>query len=58
VRIHTAQFASNWELSAGRAIEVVRLMISEMGFAPQRLSVGGYGEFHPVAPNTTEEQRR
>ncbi len=57
VRIHTAQFASNWELSAARAIEVVRLMISDMGFAPQRLSVGGYGEFHPVAPNTTEEQR-
>src|SRR5882762_1005368 len=57
VRIHTAQFASNWELSAARAIEVVRMMISEMGFAPQRLSVGGYGEFHPVAKNTTEEQR-
>lgn len=57
VPIHTAQFVSNWELSAARAIEVVRLMISEMGFAPQRLSVGGYGEFHPIAPNTTEEQR-
>jgi len=57
VRIHTAQFASNWELSAARAIEVVRLMISEMGYAPQRLSVGGYGEFHPVAPNNTEEER-
>ena len=36
---------------------VVRLMITEMGFAPRRLSVGGYGEFHPVAPNTTAEQR-
>ena len=57
VRIHTPQFPSNWELSTARAIEVVRLMITEMGFAPQRLSVGGYGEFHPVAPNTTEEQR-
>lgn len=57
VRIHTAQFASNWELSTARAIEVVRLMISDMGFAPNRLSVGGYGEFHPIAPNTTEEQR-
>jgi chemotaxis protein MotB len=57
VPIHTAQFASNWELSTARAIEVVRLMIAEMGFAAQRLSVGGYGEFHPVAPNSTEEQR-
>ena len=57
VRIHNAKFASNWELSTGRAIEVVRLLVSEMGFAPNRLSVGGYAEFHPVAPNTTEEQR-
>jgi len=57
VRIHTLQFASNWELSTARAIEVVRLLISDMGFAPERLSVGGYGEFHPVAPNVTEEGR-
>ena len=57
VRIHNAQFASNWELSVGRAIEVVRLLISDMGFEPNRLSVGGYGEYHPVAPNTTDEQR-
>lgn len=57
IRIHTAQFASNWELSAARAIEVVRLLISDMGFAPERLSVGGYGEFHPIASNTTEEGR-
>jgi chemotaxis protein MotB len=57
IRIHNAQFTSNWELSTARAIEVIRLLISTMGFAPERLSVGGYGEFHPVAPNTTEEGR-
>jgi chemotaxis protein MotB len=57
VRIHTAQFTSNWELSAARGIEVVRLLISNLGFAPERLSVGGYGEFHPIATNTTEEGR-
>jgi chemotaxis protein MotB len=57
IRIHNAQFASNWELSTARAIEVVRLLISGMGFAPERLSIGGYGEFHPVASNTTEEGR-
>ena len=57
VRIHTSQFASNWELSTSRAIEVVRLLISDMKFAPARLSVGGYGEFHPVALNDTEDHR-
>jgi chemotaxis protein MotB len=57
IRIHTAQFASNWELSTARAIEVVRMLISDMGFIPARLSVGGYGEFHPIAPNITDEGR-
>jgi len=57
VPIHTPEFASNWELSTARAIEVVRLLISDMGFTPGRLSVGGYGEFHPIALNTTDEQR-
>lgn len=57
VPIHTAQFASNWELSAGRAIEVVRTLIGTYGFAPERLSVAGYGEYHPVANNATEAGR-
>jgi chemotaxis protein MotB len=57
IRIHNAQFASNWELSTARAMEVIRLLISDMGFAPERLSVGGYGEFHPITTNTTEEGR-
>lgn len=57
VAIRTAQFASNWELSTSRAIEVVRLLISDMGFVPERLSVGGYGQFHPVASNATEAGR-
>ncbi len=26
-------------------------------FAPERLSVGGYAEFHPIASNTGEEGR-
>ena len=55
--IRTAQFVSNWELSTSRAIEVVRLLISDMGFAPEQLSVGGYGQFHPVASNDTEAGR-
>jgi len=57
VAIHTAKFASNWELSTARAIEVIRLLISDMGFPPERLSAGGYGQFHPVASNGTEEGR-
>ena len=36
---------------------MIRLLISDMGFPPERLSVGGYGQFHPVRSNATEEGR-
>lgn len=51
VPIHTASFASNWELSTARATGLVKLLVEKEGFAPQRLSAAGYGEFHPVADN-------
>ncbi len=49
-------FASNWELSAARAFAVLRFFEIE-GVASSRLSAIGYGEFRPVAPNTTEAGR-
>jgi chemotaxis protein MotB len=58
VPIHTAQFASNWELSTARAIEVIRLLIVKYGFEPGRLSAAGYAEFHPAGPNDTPEGRQ
>lgn len=57
VPIHNAQFSSNWELSASRATEIVRLLIVRDGYSPNRLSAAGYAEFHPVAPNATAEGR-
>jgi chemotaxis protein MotB len=57
VRIHNTQFSSNWELSTGRSTEMIRLLIAKYGFAPQRLSAGGYGEYHPIASNSTEAGR-
>ena len=55
--IHNAQFPSNWELSASRATEIVRLLIVRDGFSPDRLSAAGYAEYHPVATNRTLEGR-
>jgi chemotaxis protein MotB len=57
IPIHTSQFPSNWELSTSRATEIVRLFIVRDGFAPDRLSAGGFAEFHPVATNRTSEGR-
>lgn len=54
--ISTQQFPSNWELSAARAAAIVKLLISNK-VAPQRLSAIGYGEFQPIADNSTEEGR-
>ena len=56
VPIETDQFPSNWELSAARAASVVRLF-QEQELKPERMAAVGYGEFHPVAENTTEEGR-
>jgi two-component system, OmpR family, copper resistance phosphate regulon response regulator CusR len=57
IRIHNNQFTSNWELSTARATEMIRMLITKYGFAPQRLSAGGYGEYHPIATNSTEAGR-
>lgn len=54
--IATAQFPSNWELSAARAASVVHLF-ADQGVAPQRLAMVGYGEFRPRADNGTEAGR-
>lgn len=56
VPIRTAAFPSNWELSTARAISVVR-HLEENGVDRRRLSVAGYGEFHPLAPNDSAERR-
>jgi len=57
VPIHTAQFASNWELSTARATNLAKWLIVDHGVAPARLSAAGYAEFHPVASNDTAEGR-
>ena len=56
VPINTLKFPSNWELSSSRATSVVRELIKE-GIDPARLSAIGYGEYHPIADNKTEQGR-
>jgi chemotaxis protein MotB len=56
VPIHTAQFPSNWELSAARAINVARFL-QQQGIDPTFLAAVAYGEYRPVADNDTKEGR-
>ena len=51
------RFASNWELSTARATAAVRFLQETANVDPRRLGAVGYGEFHPLAPNTTAEGR-
>ena len=51
--ISTAQFRSNWELSAARAISVVQYLIGK-GVSPQHLVAAGFGEFQPLDTATSE----
>ncbi len=55
--IHTAPFASNWELSTARAASITRLLLSENVTRPEWISAAGYAEFHPLATNETEAGR-
>jgi chemotaxis protein MotB len=57
VPIHTARFASNWELSTARATAVVAFLLQDYGFTPDRLSAAGYAEFHPRAANDSDTNR-
>ncbi|AMJ56816.1 flagellar motor protein MotD [Stenotrophomonas nitritireducens] len=54
--IATAQFPSNWELSAARAASVVHLF-ADHGVQPQRLAMVGYGQFRPRDSNDAPEGR-
>ena len=54
--ISTAQFPSNWELSAVRATTVLRYLAS-MGVDPNRLTATGYGSLLPIAPNDSPKNR-
>jgi chemotaxis protein MotB len=54
--IRTAQFPSNWELSAARAASVVHVL-TESGVPGGQVTVVGFAEFRPVAPNDSAAGR-
>lgn len=49
--IHTAQFPSNWELSAARAMSVAGFLI-DCRVAPERINIEGFGQYRPIGDNT------
>ncbi|WP_027108804.1 flagellar motor protein MotB [Lacticigenium naphthae] len=57
VPMSSERFPSNWELSTGRAVSVLRYLSEEEEIDPKRLSAKGYGEFQPLVLNDTQENK-
>ncbi len=57
IPIHTEKFDSNWELSAMRAIAVVKFFIDNLSIDPRRMQAAGKGPYAPIAPNNSPENR-
>jgi len=57
VPINNSNFRDNYELSAARAINVLRYIKDNGAIPPEKLIAMGYGEYSPIATNETEEGR-
>lgn len=58
IPLNTEMYPSNWELSAARAVSVLRYLNEVQNVAPTRLSAKGYGEYAPIEENNTPDSRR
>jgi chemotaxis protein MotB len=54
--IRSARFPSNWHLSVARALNTAYYLMSK-GVNPEKISIAGYSEYRPIAPNDSEENR-
>jgi chemotaxis protein MotB len=52
------RFATNWELSAGRAVAVVRQLQEGAKLDPARLSAAGFGPYRPISRRDRNANRR
>jgi chemotaxis protein MotB len=57
IPMKSARYPSNWELSTARAASVVRLFLEEGKVPPDKVVAVGYGEYRPIADNSTIEGR-
>jgi chemotaxis protein MotB len=48
----------NWQLSTERALSVLKYILETPNLDPKRCSAAGFGEFRPLVPNNTNENRR
>ncbi|WP_018888117.1 flagellar motor protein MotB [Paenibacillus massiliensis] len=51
IPISNSQYPSNWELSADRALNFMRILLLDDKLDPRKFSAIGYGEYRPTASN-------
>lgn len=57
VPISNSKYPSNWELSADRALNFMRILLLDKQLNPQKFSAIGYGEYRPTTTNSTNVGR-
>ncbi len=55
--IRTKKYPSNWQLATARAIAVLQFLVNESSLPVERLSAAGYGEYQPLVPNNSVQNR-
>jgi len=57
VPISNSQYKDNWDLSADRALNFLKILLLNASLDPSKFTPSGYGEYHPVASNDTSAGR-
>jgi chemotaxis protein MotB len=55
--IHSDAYPDNWHLSVARALNVGLYLVGHSELKPQRMGIVGYGEFRPIAPNDSDQNK-
>lgn len=57
IPVRSAQYPSNWHLSASRAIAALRHLVEVAQVDPKRLACTGYADMVPLVPNDSPDHR-
>lgn len=57
IPISNNSYSSNWDLSVDRALHFMKILLQNPNLNPVKFSPIGYGEYHPIAENTTAAGR-
>lgn len=57
IPISNSSYSSNWDLSVDRALHFMKILLQNPNLNPVKFSPIGYGEYHPIAENSTASGR-